>query len=59
MLYNGESIAITKHKRVVARLIPEGGTVRPDFRARFGGKRPSAGRMERSVVGLLSEERGE
>ncbi len=58
MLHSGESIAITKRRRIVARLIPEGGAVRPDFRARFGGKHPPGGRAGRSVVGLLSEERG-
>jgi hypothetical protein len=33
------------------------GTVRPDFRARFGGKHLAGGRREQSVVGLLAEER--
>jgi antitoxin (DNA-binding transcriptional repressor) of toxin-antitoxin stability system len=59
MLYSGETIAITKRSRVVARLIPEAGAARPDFRARFGGKQPAAGQRERSIVGLLADERGE
>jgi len=59
MLYNGETIVITKRKRIVARLVPEGGAARADFRTRFGGKHPAGGKRERSVVGLLSEERGE
>ncbi len=58
LLFEGESIAITRRKRVVATLTPAGDTVRPDFRARFGGAPPASGRRERSAVTLLSLERG-
>ena len=59
LLFEGESIAITKHKRVVAILNPAGDSARPDFRARFGGAAPAGGRLEQSAVTMLSKERGE
>lgn len=59
LLYEGESIAITKHKRIVATLSPAGDSVRPDFRARFGGLTPAGGNVEQSAVTLLFRERGE
>lgn len=59
LLFEGESIAITRRKRVVATLSPAGDSARPDFRARFGGAVPSGGQLERSAVTLLSKERGE
>lgn len=59
LLFEGESIAITKHNRIVANLVPAGDSVRPNFRARFGGPVPVGGRRERSLVTLLAEERGE
>ncbi len=59
LLGEGESIAITKHKRVVAKLIPADRTDAPDFRARFGGTSPAAERREKSVVALLVGDRGE
>ena len=63
LLAEGESISITKHRRVVAILNPPPPTAAgPDFRRRFGGlvapPRP-AGDRERSAVTLLVEERGE
>jgi antitoxin (DNA-binding transcriptional repressor) of toxin-antitoxin stability system len=59
MLFEGEKIAITKRKRVVATLCPAGDTARPDFRARFGGAAPAGGRLAQSAVTLLAKERGE
>jgi len=59
LLFEGESIAITKRKRVVAILNPAGDSARPDFRARFGGAAPAGGRLEQSAVTMLSKERGE
>ena len=59
LLFEGESIAITKHKRVVATLTPAGDAARPDFRARFGGAAPAGGPLAHSAVTLLSKERGE
>ena len=59
LLFEGESIAITKRKRVVATLCPAGDTAQPDFRARFGGTPPARGRLEKSAVTILSKERGE
>jgi antitoxin (DNA-binding transcriptional repressor) of toxin-antitoxin stability system len=58
LLFEGESIAITKRKRVVAQLIPAGDTIKPDFAARFGGQTINAGTQEESLVTLLSAERG-
>ncbi len=59
LLFEGESIAITRRKRVVATLSPAGDTARPDFRARFGSALPAGGRREKSAVTLLSKDRGE
>lgn len=59
LLYEGESIAITKRKRIVATLIPAGDTARPDFKARFGDAARTGGRREQSAVLLLSKERRE
>ncbi len=59
LLFEGESIAITKHKRVVAILNPAGDSARPDFQARFGGAATAGGRLEKSAVTMLSKERGE
>ncbi|MEI6070358.1 MAG: hypothetical protein WCS31_01085 [Verrucomicrobiae bacterium] len=59
LLFEGESIAITKRKRIVANLVPAGNSARPDFRGRFGGAVPSGGRIEDSAVTVLSIERGE
>lgn len=59
LLGEGESIAITKHKRVVAKLVPADRADAPDFRARFGGASPAAGPREASVVALLMADRGE
>lgn len=60
LLFDGETIAITKHKRVVAKLIPADVSLkRPDFRARFGGAVSTRGKRDRSAVDLLSADRGE
>ncbi|MEI8123181.1 MAG: hypothetical protein WCI20_14205 [bacterium] len=59
LLFDGESIAITKRKRIVANLVPAGNSVRPDFRGRFGAAAPAGGRIEDSAVTILSKERGE
>ena len=59
LLFEGETIAITKRKRVVANLVPAGDSARPDFQARFGSAVPPGGRREDSLVTMLSEERGE
>ena len=59
LLGEGESIAITKHKRVVAKLVPADRADAPDFKARFGGTPPVAGQREQSVVTLLVGDRGE
>jgi antitoxin (DNA-binding transcriptional repressor) of toxin-antitoxin stability system len=59
LLSEGESIAITKHKRVVAKLVPADRADAPDFKARFGGIPPAAEQREQSVVTLLVGDRGE
>lgn len=59
LLGEGETIAITKHKRVVAKLVPADRADAPDFRARFSGTSPAARQREKSVVALLLEDRGE
>ena len=58
---DGEQVAITMRRKVVARLIPEPekAPARPDFRSRFGGAAPAGGRRAESAVTLLSKERGE
>jgi antitoxin (DNA-binding transcriptional repressor) of toxin-antitoxin stability system len=57
LLYSGESIAITKRRRVVARLVPAGDAARPDFRTRFGEASRTSGKEEKSAVRLLVEDR--
>ena len=59
LLFEGESIAITKRKRIVANLVPAGSSARPDVRGRFGAAAPVGGRIEKSAVTMLSKERGE
>ncbi|GAB4180669.1 MAG: hypothetical protein Fur0032_21660 [Terrimicrobiaceae bacterium] len=59
LLFEGESIAITRRKRVVATLSPAGETARPDFRARFGRPVRGGGRLDQSAVTMLSKDRGE
>lgn len=56
----GEQVAVTMHRKVIARLIPEKPTVAalPDFRARFGKPTPAHGKLSQSAVTLLSQERG-
>ena len=58
---DGEEVAVTMRRKVVARLVPERekAPARPDFRARFGGAAPAGGRLAQSAVILLAKERGE
>jgi len=59
LLHEGESIAITKRKRVIARLLPAKPVVRrrPDFLARM--RRIHGDKvLEVSNAPLLAEERG-
>ena len=57
-LAEGERVAITKHKVVVAELVaPQ--KPKPDFKKRFGGKRPKGRVATIGAVDLLMEERGE
>ena len=58
---DGEQVAVTMRRKIVARLIPEPEKVQaqPDFRARFGGKGSADGRRAQSAVTLLTKERGE
>jgi antitoxin (DNA-binding transcriptional repressor) of toxin-antitoxin stability system len=59
LLGEGETIAITKHKRVVAKLVPADRAEAPDFKARFDGTSPVAGRQDESLVTMLMGDRGE
>ena len=56
----GEQVAVTMHRKVIARLIPEkpADPARPDFRARFGKPATACGKLAQSAVTLLSQERG-
>jgi antitoxin (DNA-binding transcriptional repressor) of toxin-antitoxin stability system len=57
----GEQVAVTMHRKVIARLIPEKPPEpkSPDFKARFGKPTSTAvGKMEDSAVTLLSQDRG-
>jgi antitoxin (DNA-binding transcriptional repressor) of toxin-antitoxin stability system len=56
-LAEGQTIAITKHKKVVAELSPPRVKAKPDFAKRFGGKIPLV-RPGISGVDLLIEDRG-
>ena len=58
LLFEGEEIVITRRNRAVARLVPER-KGKPNFKARFGGPVPKPGPYEKSLVHLLSEDRGE
>ena len=55
----GEQVAVTRHRKVIARLIPEKPSVpmSPDFKARFGKSGPTTGKLAQSAVTLLSQER--
>ena len=57
---DGEPVAVTMRRKVVARLVPEKppAPAKPDFRARFGGAAPAGGKLAQSAVTLLSKERG-
>lgn len=58
---DGEPVAVTMRRKVIARLIPEkpAPPARPDFRARFGKAGPAkGGKLVQSAVTLLSQERG-
>jgi antitoxin (DNA-binding transcriptional repressor) of toxin-antitoxin stability system len=57
-LSEGETVAITKRKKVVAHLSLPPVTRKPDFAKRFGGKKRIAGPIIHAVD-LLLEERGE
>jgi antitoxin (DNA-binding transcriptional repressor) of toxin-antitoxin stability system len=59
LLGEGETIVITKHKRVVAKLVPADRSSTPDFKTRFGGKPTSPGSRANSVVTILTEDREE
>jgi antitoxin (DNA-binding transcriptional repressor) of toxin-antitoxin stability system len=56
----GEPVALTMRRKVVARLVPEPppAPAQPDFRARFGRPAPAGAKREKSVVTLLAHERG-
>jgi antitoxin (DNA-binding transcriptional repressor) of toxin-antitoxin stability system len=57
-LSEGESVLITKRKKIVAELFPpQLRKKKPDFARRFGGTPPPS-RPGKSVVELLLEERG-
>jgi len=58
-LQEGETIAITKHKKIVAELSAPRHAGKPNFAQRFSfsGRLPSI-RTSRNVVALLLEERG-
>lgn len=57
---DGEQVAVTMRRKVIARLVPEqpAAPARPDFRARFGKAAPAGGKLAQSAVTLLSQERG-
>jgi antitoxin (DNA-binding transcriptional repressor) of toxin-antitoxin stability system len=57
---DGEQVAVTMRRKVIARLVPEkpASPSRPDFRARFGKAAPAGGKLAQSAVNLLSQERG-
>jgi len=57
-LAGGESVTITKHKKVVAQLTPPPLAAKPNFARRFAPKPIPAGPKSRAVE-LLLEERGE
>jgi antitoxin (DNA-binding transcriptional repressor) of toxin-antitoxin stability system len=57
-LAEGETVAITKRKKVVANLSPPPRPVKPDFAKRFGHAKRPAGPIIHAVD-LLIEERGE
>jgi antitoxin (DNA-binding transcriptional repressor) of toxin-antitoxin stability system len=56
-LAEGESVTITKRKKVVAQLTPPPIAARPDFARRFGQK-PAPRGPKTHAVDLLLEERG-
>jgi antitoxin (DNA-binding transcriptional repressor) of toxin-antitoxin stability system len=56
-LTEGETVVITKHKKVVAELIAPRNRIKPNFAKRFGGKIPAA-RSGKGAVDLLLEDRG-
>lgn len=59
-LEDGEQVAVTMRRKVIARLVPEkpAAPARPDFRARFGKPARAGGTLAQSAVTLLSQERG-
>jgi antitoxin (DNA-binding transcriptional repressor) of toxin-antitoxin stability system len=56
-LAEGETVVITKHRKIVAELCPPRATKKPDWVKRFGGKCPPV-RPGKGAVDLLIEERG-
>jgi antitoxin (DNA-binding transcriptional repressor) of toxin-antitoxin stability system len=52
----GETVEITKRRRVIATLAGAGPKDGPDFAKRFGSPKPAAVRA-RTLVDLLSEDR--
>ncbi len=60
-LAEGERVAITKRKVVVAELVPPSRPkpLKPDFKKRFGGKIAKRTGPLIDAVGLLIEDRGE
>ena len=57
-LSEGETVTITKRKKIVAELIAPRSKLKPNFAKRFGGKAP-APRPGKGGVALLLEERNE
>ena len=56
-LSGGETVLITKRKKVVAELSPPRRKAKPNFARRFGGTPPPA-KAGKGAVDLLLEERG-
>ncbi len=54
----GETVSITKHRKIVAELCPPPRPKKPDFAKRFALPVGYRSRPGRSAVDLLSEERG-
>ena len=57
---DGEEVAVTLRRKVIARLVPEreASPAKPDFKARFGKPVADCGTLAESAVTLLCEERG-
>jgi antitoxin (DNA-binding transcriptional repressor) of toxin-antitoxin stability system len=57
-LAEGETVTITKHKKIVAELSPPRKKKKPDFAKRFALPANYKARPGKSLVDLLIEERG-